>query len=81
MISCDVKSLFTNVLIDQTIEIILLKVYQEKKIKKSIPKNILRELLYLCTKEVHFMLNDKIYIQNDRVVMDSLLDHYSQTFL
>ena len=62
MISFDVKNLFTNVSLHQTIEIILSKVCQEKKIKTSIPKNIHRELLYLCTKEVHFMFNDMIYI-------------------
>ena len=73
MISFDVKSLFTSVPLHQTIEIILSKVYQEKKIKTSISRNILRELLCLCTKEVHFMFNDKIYIQNDRVAMGSPL--------
>ena len=57
----------------QMIEIILSKVYQEKKIKTSIPKNILRELLYLCTKEVHFMFNDEIYIQSVGVAMGSPL--------
>ena len=40
MISFDVKSLLTNVLLHQRIEIILSKVYQGKKIKTSIPKNI-----------------------------------------
>ena len=34
MISFDVKNLFTNVLLHQTIEIILSKVYQENKIKQ-----------------------------------------------
>ena len=58
MISFDV-----NVPLDQTIEIIFSKIYKEKKIKTSSPKNILRELLYVCTKEVPFMFNDKIYIQ------------------
>ena len=40
MISFDVKGLLTNVLLHQRIEIILSKVYQGKKIKTSIPKNI-----------------------------------------
>ena len=53
MISFHVKSLSTNLLLHQTIEIILSKVYQSKNIENSIPKNILRELLYLCTKEAH----------------------------
>ena len=52
MITFDVKSFFTNVPLHQTVEIILSKIYQEKKIKTSISKNILRELLYLCTKEI-----------------------------
>ena len=42
----------------KTIEIILSKINQENEIKTSIPKYILREVLYLCTKEVHFMIND-----------------------
>ena len=40
------------------IVIILSKVYQEKNIERLILKNILRELLYVCTEEVHFMFND-----------------------
>ena len=73
MIFFDVKSLFKNVVLDQTIEITFSKVYQEKKIKTSIPKNNLRELLYQCTKEVHFMFNGEIYIQNDGVAICSPL--------
>ena len=60
MISFHLKSLFPNVRLDQAIELILLNVYQEKKIKTSIPQNILRELLYLCTKEVHFIFGDGV---------------------
>ena len=44
MISFDVNSLFTSTPLDQTIKLILSQVYQEKKIKTSIPKNILREI-------------------------------------
>ena len=73
IISFDVKSLFNNVHLHQTIEITLSDDYQENKTETSIPKNILRELLYLCTKKVHFMFNDKIYIQNDGVAMGSPL--------
>ena len=65
MISFDVKSLFTNVWLHKTIEIILPNVYQEKKIKTSITKNIFRELFHLCRKEVHFIFNAKMYIQSE----------------
>ena len=33
----------------------------------------MRELLYLCTKDVPFMFNEKLYIQNDGVMMGSPL--------
>ena len=38
MISFDVKSLFTNVSLDKTIDFILKKVYYEKKSKQTFPK-------------------------------------------
>ena len=63
MISFNVKSLFTNVPLKETIDIILTKVYDEKKIDTKIPKSILKELVYLCTKRVHFKFNNEIYIQ------------------
>ena len=44
MISFDVKSLFTNLPLDEIIEIILENVFNEKKTETSIPKSILRKL-------------------------------------
>ena len=73
MISFDVKSLFINVPLDETIETILQKLYVEKKIKTSIPKPILKEVLSLCTKHLHFRFNGEIYIQIDGVAMGSPL--------
>ena len=73
MISFDVKSLFTNVPLDETIETILQKVYVEKKIKTSILKPILKELLLLCTKHLHFRFNGETYTQIDGVAMESPL--------
>ena len=63
MISFDVKSLFTNVPLEETIDIILNKIYDEKKIETNIPRNIMKDLLYLYTKHVHFTYGGKIYIQ------------------
>ena len=57
MISFDVVSLFTNVPLDKTIDIIIKKVYKEKRIKTKIKTGKLRKLLYLCTKEGHFTFN------------------------
>ena len=73
MISFDVKSLFTNVPLEKTIDIILRKVYVEKKIKTDIPKAMMNQLLLLCTKHVHFTFNNVVYIQNDGVAMGSPL--------
>ena len=73
MISFDVKSLFTNVPLDKTIDYILKKVYNEKKIQTNIPKTVLKELLYLCAKQLHSTLNNSIYIQCDSVPMGSPL--------
>ena len=73
MISFDVKNLFINVPLKETVDIILTKVYDEKKIDAKIPKSILKELLYLCTKYVHFKFNDEIYIQCDGVAIGSAL--------
>ena len=69
MISFVVKNLFTNVALDNSIDFILKKVYDEKKIQTNIPKRLLKESLYLCTKQLQFTFNNNIYIQCDGVAM------------
>ena len=71
IVSFDVKSLFTNVPLNETIDIILTKVYDENKTDTKIPNSILKELLYLCTKHLPFKFNNEIYIQCDGVAMGS----------
>ena len=56
MISFDVKSLFTRILLEETINIALDRIYHRKEIDISISKNDLRNLLLLYTKNVHFYL-------------------------
>ena len=73
MISFDVVSLFTNVPLERTIEIILEKVYTKKLINTKIPRNKMKSLLYLCTKDVHFTFDDETYQQVDGVMMGSPL--------
>ena len=74
MVSSDVVSLFQNVPLEDTINIILRKIYEMKEIVIDIPKCEMRELLYFCTKNAHFMFNNKIYIQNDSAAICSPLD-------
>ena len=73
--SLDVESLFTNVPIDDTIEIILKHAYHHSSLPApKIPKTILKELLELCTKESPFYSPEgKLYVQRDGVAMGSAL--------
>ena len=73
--SLDVVSLFTNVPIDTTIDIIIKHVYCDSEIPPpKIPQEILKNMLKLCTKEAPFRApNGKLYLQIDGVTMGSPL--------
>ena len=73
MVSFDVSNLFTNVPLEYTINLILDKVYKKKLIKTKLKRNELKLLLELCTKEMHFTFNGKVYKQVDGVCMGSPL--------
>ena len=73
MISFDVSNLFTNVPLELTIDLILKKVHQKKMIKTKLKKEELKELLELCTKEMHFTFDGRTYQQTDGVCMGSPL--------
>ena len=69
MVSFDVALLFTNIPLEDTINIKLRKIYQKKEIVTNIARYEIYELLYLRPKNVHFIFSNKIYIQNDGVAM------------
>ena len=73
--SLDVESLFTNVPIDKTIDIILKHVYNHPTIAPpKISPKILQKLLELCTKEAPFRCPEgKLYKQIEGVAMGSPL--------
>ena len=73
MVSFDVASLFTNVPLEETIEIILKRICINKGLITDIPKQEMKELLILCTKNVHFTFNNDTCIQVDGVEMGSPL--------
>ena len=82
MIFIDVKNLFTNVPLNKTIDFILKKVYDEKKIQTNKPKRVLKKLLCLCTKHLDFNFNNNIYIRCDGVAIGSPLGHLlANTFM
>ena len=67
MVSFNVLSLFTNVPLDETINITTKNIYDKKEIHTDILKKEMRDLLFLYTKNAHF------YIQIDGVTMASPL--------
>ena len=56
MVSFNVLSLFTNVLLDETINIIIKNIYDKKEIHTDILKKEMRDLLFLYTKNAHFYI-------------------------
>ena len=71
MVLFDVRSLFANVPLETTIDIILRRIYANHELT-TLTKKEMKELLLLCTKNIsHFTFNGQIYIQVDRVEMGS----------
>ena len=73
LVSFDVVSLFTNVPLNFTIQLILDKVYKDKLIKTKLTRKEMKKLLEICTKEMHFSFNGVIYKQTNGVAMGSPL--------
>ena len=73
MVSFDVKSLFTSVPLEYTIDIIIKRIFEDHEITTIFTKSEMKKLLTLCTKNVHFSFNNDIYIQIDGVAMGSPL--------
>ena len=70
MISFDVSSLFTMVLLNYTIDLTLKRIYSDKEIETKISsRKDMKNLLILCTKNVHFTFGNNIYQQKDGVAM------------
>ena len=69
MCSFDVVSLFTNVPIDETLQICLDTLYRSHIKPPSISESVLKKLLLKATHGVEFSFNDKMYRQKDGVAM------------
>ena len=74
MVSFDVSSLFTNVPLQETIAIIVQRIYDKNEITTTIPRDDMKSLLYLCTSNSCFLFNDTLYEQIDGISMGSPLD-------
>ena len=73
MCSFDVISLYTNIPVDQTIEICLSKLYKDNNIVNIITREQMKRLLHYCVKLNHFMFDNQYYDQIDGVAMGSSL--------
>ena len=82
MASFDVESLFTNVPLDETTNIILDNIDNERIKQYGLDKNILEKMLNIATKDSVFTFDNKLYSQIDGVAMGSPLSCcYANTFL
>ena len=74
LVSYDVRSLFTNVPLRETIDICLNRLYHSDHCTPpSIPENILKEMLELCLRDNIFVFNNTVYKQVDGVAMGNSL--------
>ena len=73
MCSLDVCSLFTNVPLDETIDIALDKLYSLSDLPVTLPRAALQKLLEFATKKSHFLFDSQYYEQIDGVAMGSPL--------
>ena len=76
MVSFDVKSLFTNVLLYRTIQLVLIRIYEKREVSTNITKQEMKEMLILCAKNGHFTLNEGVYKQADGKAMGSPLGSF-----
>ena len=74
MASLDADALFTNIQLDEAIDIWVINLFKAlDTLVKGISKNDFRDLLNLATKESFFTFNNKFYIQVDGAAMGSPL--------
>ena len=73
LISLDVVSLFTNVPLRKTVNIILDHVYNEKLIKTTLSNNVLKKLILDTCQKTAFRFNNIIFEQKDGASMGQSL--------
>ena len=74
LVSYDVEALFTNVPVQETISIILDKLYEtQDSLYCGLKKSEFSTLLNLAVNDIHFIFNDKLFKQKDGMAMGSPL--------
>ena len=67
--SLDTDSLFTNIPLEETIEICTNNLFKNSDVVHGLKKSEFKDLLSLATKESYFIFNDILYRQIDGVAM------------
>ena len=73
MASLDVDSLFTNIPLDETIDLCVDDLYQSSNLIQGLSKDEFKDLLSMATKQSWFIFNDELHKQVDGVAMGSPL--------
>ena len=71
--SFDVTSLFTNVPIEETIDIATNAIYEGGKSFRNMTRTAFRKMLKICTEDSHFIFNNNHYTQFEGFAMGSPL--------
>ena len=71
--SLDVNSLFTNIPLDETIDICMNQLFENTDTVQGFTKSELKQLLCLATKEPYFIFIGLLYKQTDGVALVSPL--------
>ena len=72
-VSFDVESLFTNVPLSRTLNIIVDRIYKDNLISTTLNKHTLKKLILDCCSKTAFSFDNKFYEQTDGVFMGSSL--------
>jgi hypothetical protein len=72
-VSFDVKSLFTNVPLKKTINLILDIIYNKKQLNTTLKKRTLKKLLLDCCTKTPFSINGELFKEVDGIAMGSPL--------
>jgi hypothetical protein len=75
LVSFDVESLFTNIPVKETLNVIETRLNQDITLtdRTKLPVNVIMELLKLCTESNYFELEGQIYRQDEGMAMGSPL--------
>ena len=72
-VSLDAVSLFTNVKLKETVNIILKRIDTDKEITITLTKRSFKKIIYTLVKKTAFSFNGKMYYQVDGVSMGESL--------